>query len=464
TEKSGLYYYDFTKRELVFVNDADQIFTIRAAGENDLAVATNEGVLLLDANEPKQQTWYTTKDGLPTNEIEDVLAVGDSLLLVASARGIHQIDRNWPSPRSLPKKALIISKVEADSTSWKPVALEDLPYTTQQVRIHFSLRAYASNQEITYRTKLGPLETEWVESSERQRRYPGLSPGKYTFYLQAIDRFGQVVEHDPLEIYIQPAFWQTLWFKLLLALAFVSLLIGIAIWRIRRSEHQLIQEKALHQRLAKLELDALKSQMNPHFIFNALGSIQYYIQTHETDLADEYLTQFASLMRKYLDSSRDTFIPLKQELALLENYTSLEKMRFEQLFRVRIVCDSNIDTRDHYLPTMLIQPFLENAINHGLSERRDGKGLLRVRFISPRAQILICIIEDNGIGRAKAQANKRSGHRSSGMKIVSEKVETLLAAQLADININITNADPTDKTYPGTRVQITIKTLSDDEA
>jgi LytS/YehU family sensor histidine kinase len=214
--------------------------------------------------------------------------------------------------------------------------------------------------------------------------------------------------------------------------------------------------------MANLELSALKAQMNPHFVFNALGAIQYFIQTNEVDAADDYLTRFALLMRKYLDSSKEKMISLKEEIELLTIYTDLEQLRFEDLFDVTIRVDEDISTEDRFIPSMLIQPFIENAVNHGLNERRDGKGQLDILF-SQKEEMLICEIKDNGIGHKAAKKRKRKTHKSRGMSIIKDKIETLKTIGLADISISIKELNPEDADFPGTHVIIKIKDLEDEK-
>ena len=236
---------------------------------------------------------------------------------------------------------------------------------------------------------------------------------------------------------------------------------GLGLRRLQVAKRQLANEQALNRRLAVMELEALKAQMNPHFIFNALGSIQYFIQTQEVDLADDYLTRFASLMRQYLDSSRETLLPLEQEIALLTNYTDLEQMRFEELFRVAIKVPGKLLKSGLQVPTMIIQPFVENAINHGLSERRDGQGYLSIHFSQIDQDTLCCTITDNGIGRKRAGQRTRAGHHSRGMQIVQDKIDTLAAADLVKVSYTITEAEPEQEEYPGTQVTIYFKFLED---
>ncbi|MEQ8702269.1 MAG: histidine kinase [Phaeodactylibacter sp.] len=458
TESEGLFYYDLGSKNLARIAAVKMVRQIKADGERGVLVACNDGVLAVPFEAPKDYTQYTVRHGLPTNEIEDVLAKGDSMLYIASAQGLHELKRFFETSSEVPDALLQLTAV---SVKGQPVPVSDLDglsHLQNDLSFDYSLRSYASDGNIRYCTRLEPLETEWEESRERQVNYLELSPGDYTFYLKAKDIYGTEVLHEPVTIHIAKAFWQEWWFRILCLLTFAGVVGLLALQRIRRERRKQEAKRTLEKRIANLELDALKAQMNPHFIFNALGAIQYFIQTQDVDSADNYLTMFARLMRKYLDSAREKMIPLEQEIALLRDYTALEKMRFEDLFEVEIELEEGLDPSEYLIPSMLLQPFVENAINHGLSERRDKRGLIRIQF-NAQGDTLICRIEDNGIGREQAKSKRRKGHRSRGMKIVQEKMETLRTSGIADIRIEVEEAFPHNTEYPGTLVTIQTKPL-----
>jgi len=318
-----------------------------------------------------------------------------------------------------------------------PIALNeqlDLTHEQNTIDIQYHLLSFASNGKNTYYTKLEPLEKEWRKSTSRSVNYLSL----------------------------QKAYWQTTWFKILAGLLTLGLIVAIVRQRDRKHREKLNKEKEIERRMAVLELSALKAQMNPHFVFNALGAIQYFIQTNDVESADNYLTRFARLMRKYLDSSKERMVSLKEEIELLTIYTDLEKLRFEDLFSVEVKVSDSIRKEDTFLPSMIVQPFVENAINHGLNERRDKNGLLQIHF-TKKYQTLYCTITDNGIGRVNAQKSKWKGHKSRGMQIINDKVETLKASDIADVTIAINDLNPNDTIFPGTQVTLKLKNLENEQ-
>jgi tetratricopeptide (TPR) repeat protein len=212
------------------------------------------------------------------------------------------------------------------------------------------------------------------------------------------------------------------------------------------------------QKLANnlLALKSLRSQMNPHFIFNALNSVNSYISTNDERKANRYLADFSKLMRSVLENSENDFIPLSKEIELLELYTKLEHSRFESSFDYQIIIDKKIDLEDFKIPPMILQPYLENAVWHGLRYKKEkGKLLVSMTQISP--DTLEIIIEDDGIGRAKSAALKTENQlkqKSKGMGNIQERIHILNEMYQDKVNVNVADAKA-DGT--GTKVVVTLK-------
>jgi LytS/YehU family sensor histidine kinase len=190
-----------------------------------------------------------------------------------------------------------------------------------------------------------------------------------------------------------------------------------------------------------LEQKALRTQMNPHFIFNSLGAIQQMYVMGELDLASNYMADFGSLMRKILDNSGKDFISIKEELYMLQLYLELEKGRSNKLLDYKIEADERLDQLGTRIPPMIIQPFVENAIWHGLLPmKKKGQVIVRLK-LDNRTDLLICEIEDNGVGIQEQR--ERKGHESKGMKITEQrlgtkiKIENLTPGTLITLNIAI---------------------------
>jgi LytS/YehU family sensor histidine kinase len=276
-----------------------------------------------------------------------------------------------------------------------------------------------------------------------------LDSGKYRFQIKGVDTFGNESEVFEMPFRVQRVWYLQGWFLFLMALLVVGLSVLISWYSSRRVIRKVSKEQEIRSRMHELKLQALRSQMNPHFIFNALGSIQYYIQTHKVDKADEYLSDFASLMRLILESAQSQMTRVEDEIELLRLYIRLEHIRFEEQFDFEIKVDPEIDP-DFKIPSMLLQPFVENAINHGLYHLQGRPGKLEVEFTAEDDNTLLCRIEDNGIGREQARKLRKKGHRSRGMQLIQEQLESLQS--VSHLQTQIETIDLKDPT--GTRIFI----------
>ena len=214
----------------------------------------------------------------------------------------------------------------------------------------------------------------------------------------------------------------------------------------------------INRRFANLRLSALQSQMNPHFIFNSLGAIQYFIQINNEEMADEYLSNFALLMRKILEASKEKYITIEDEVQLLKLYLNLEELRFEDKFTSEIIVDDNVDS-EAKLPPMMIQPFIENAINHGLNHLSGRDGKVTIHFQQSEKNWFKCIIEDNGIGREAASKYARKNHKSRGMQIIQERIETFNMSTNYRLAYHIEDKIDDAGNACGTRVVISFRNI-----
>ena len=218
---------------------------------------------------------------------------------------------------------------------------------------------------------------------------------------------------------------------------------------------------ALEKQYRDSELKALKAQMNPHFIFNALNSIQEYIILNKKDLAGDYLGKFADLMRKYLDHSDAGYITLHEEVDSLNMYLELESLRFEESLEYTIKTAASIDQEFIKIPTMLIQPYVENALKHGLLHLLENRKLT-IFFSQESEHAIQCIITDNGIGRAasaKIQEQRGAIHQSFATQATENRLELLNQTQIQKIGVHISDLYNDDGTARGTKVQLDIPIL-----
>jgi tetratricopeptide (TPR) repeat protein len=240
----------------------------------------------------------------------------------------------------------------------------------------------------------------------------------------------------------------------------LSLAIGILLFsRSKINSKRRLSE--MNRRISEITQANLRQQMNPHFIFNTLNSIQYYMYQHDKLATNNYLTKFSSLMRKVLENSQHTSIPLRDELEALNLYLELEMIRFKDKFDYEIKIDEEIDPLLYKVPTMLIQPYVENSISHGLMPN-EGKGMVKINLKLENIYIS-CTIEDNGIGREAAQENKRkseNNHNSLGTQIVTSRLDLVNALYGTSLKTIYTDLKNINGEPEGTRVEIQIPILT----
>nr|WP_246485183.1 histidine kinase [Chitinophaga qingshengii] len=220
-------------------------------------------------------------------------------------------------------------------------------------------------------------------------------------------------------------------------------------------------ETEYDKKLTEIELKAIRAQINPHFIFNCLNSIQLFVMQRDYEYAQKYLSDFSYLIRKTLDFSRRNFISLADEITYLNTYLGLEKMRFENRMEYEIVVDPEIATAELEIPAMLLQPYVENAVKHGMTNPQQPIGQLSIRFTQVAADMLECVIADNGIGIARSRSLRTlpKHHQSSGMEISQNRAELLNKMYNTEIHIEIIDLSARDEADSGTVVKILIPQL-----
>jgi LytS/YehU family sensor histidine kinase len=211
----------------------------------------------------------------------------------------------------------------------------------------------------------------------------------------------------------------------------------------------------MNNRLSEITHANLRQQMNPHFIFNTLNSIQYYMYQHDKIATNNYLTKFSRLIRKILENSQHTLVSVKDELDVIQLYLELETLRFKEKFTFEITIDEEIDTLTYKIPTMLIQPYVENAVCHGLINKPDnGKLIITMQLCD---HYICCTIEDNGIGREAAmeiKTQKDTPHYSLGTKITESRINITNAIYGTDLKVIIKDMKDGRNIPCGTRVEL----------
>lgn len=423
--------------------------------QNKLWVGTDQGITRINVADPlKGMHYYSTADGLPSNQVNALYVDGDTVY-VGSPAGLTSFDETKLSANS--KCELKILELSVSGKPRLPDSIGHLSYQENSMKIAFVGISYKSGGEILYRYRLKGMQDKWDSTRQTVLDFPALPPGEFELELMAINKFG--VQSAPLTITFSIAapFWKTAWFQFLV-IGISVVLIWLGIYRRFQVIRKRYQEKsALKARMNDLEQQALRSQMNPHFIFNCLNSIQNFIVHNDFETTNQYLTEFSYLIRQTLDNSTKSTITLDNEVTYLTRYLEMEKMRFSHSFDYRFEIDPSIDRELVHIPAMLLQPYVENSIRHGVRYIKEGGGLITIKF-QKEGQTLICIIQDNGIGRKKASEFKSQLHveyQSKGMTLTAERI-LILNRQLEE-PITIEVNDLLDPEYKAAGTKITIR-------
>ena len=324
---------------------------------------------------------------------------------------------------------------------WNQVQILDLPYSQNHLSFDFNAINLSNPDGVRYKWKLEGFDKNWSPgSTDHSIVYSNLFPGDYTFLLIACNEDG-VWNKKPIRIKINIAtpFWLQGWvisLALILIIGCIRLMYKRQINRIKFKSAEEQRKLQMEKELVELEQKTLRLQMNPHFIFNALNSIQSLIGTGKEQEARYYLAKFSRLMRQILDNSRNAFISLEEEVSSLENYLMIEKFCNGDRFDYQINVADNIEQDFVKIPPMLLQPFVENAIKHGLKYTESSiidpisgrRGLISIDF-KEEGNVMVCSIMDNGIGRDKAEehnnVSKEKYHTSTALVVIQERLELM---------------------------------------
>jgi len=355
-----------------------------------------------------------------------------------------------------PPPPILINDVKINEENASFASEYKLAYNENTLLIKYIGLSYKGKVEYKYRLK--GLDDDWVMTSINEVRFPELRPGNYEFEVKSITKDGmESTETAKVYFRIKPhPLYSAAAFMIYAVLLFGSIFAYYQwrIWAIKKKERE---QTIINKKFAELELQALQAQMNPHFVFNALAAIQNFVLQKDDRTANRYLSGFGQLMRLFLDSSKEKYITLDNELELLGLYVELERLRFDNKFDYHVHIPDNINRHDTEIPSLLLQPFIENAINHGI-RYLEGKGNIWLNFDLLNSAYLKCIIDDDGVGRKKSKAiRERSlkGYKPRGIQIVEERLETL--SFINELKVEVKIIDKEELGVPtGTRIEIII--------
>lgn len=422
------------------------------------------GILVIDTKKRKIVKRITARMGLQTQRVDKLLFDNHNHVWVLNPHCVAVINRGDYSIQSLENQHGMSSIYDIclnrnqlyflqnngfvvnNSGSPLPKVNEPRPYI-QRVRVlndkpffrnehifrffennlafEFGVLDYSNNMNNFVSYRLKGLEDSWrTGNGQDEATYYNLPGGEYVFQVRLVEDGRSTIVEYPFRII--PPFWKQWWFVFLSAF-----IIAVGIWwyirlRIRRIESTERMRTEFNRQINEMESKALRAQMNPHFLFNSLNSIRLFILKNEVENASDYIAKFSKLLRMILNHSRQDMITVYDEIQTLKLYLEFERLRFDKGFEFDLQIDGQ-EVLDCHLPPMIIQPFVENAIWHGLMPRQDDKGYIKVSFQKEPGRLFVTV-QDNGIGRQKARENNRKAslkEGSVGLQITKERLRTL---------------------------------------
>jgi ligand-binding sensor domain-containing protein len=459
----GLMAVDLKKQAVVktFTDYADMgtVSRLTVDGGNNIWFNCKQGYWCWQQNNNKMIK-YNYELGLPSNaDFSAFTTLSNNQVVAGGLNAIVKFNSiNYNNDLLHAKTA--ISEVKVNNELVTAKRLNDSTYqlnllpNENNLDINFSVLDYSNKDNYDYYYTISPGSSNWIKTADGHLGLNNLSYGNYTIQLKGANNISNSTSSiATLKLYIKPKWHQTVWVRLLGLFTLLAIIYGWIKYRTSQIKNTAQLKIGYENKMLQLEMQNLRSQMNPHFIFNSLNSINSFIVENKTHLASDYLTKFSRLMRLILDNSKNEIITLEKELETLRLYLLMESVRFTNKFDYTITVQPGIDEQLMKLPPMIIQPYVENAIWHGLLHKEEkGQVLITITKQNNNLQI---VVQDNGIGRNKAaeiKSKNLSETKSYGMQITAQRLQQLNAAN------SVTTEDITDNNgnISGTKVIINI--------
>lgn len=475
--------------EILAPKTREKFFTLKQTGERNPVqwIKVSKGMLFVgytnglkvfklhDLKSKKQNyLYYSSAEGYAPGVVNSSAVDKKGNIWLATNNGLVKIntlmfERNYYKPLKT-----IISKVEifGQPVDWNkyskinpwtqlPESIPRLSYDHNNITFYFSTLNYGNPRADNYYYKLEGGDKGWSgPSNKKYVVYPNLPPGKYKFLVKSKNKNSGLFSNEAsFEFVILTPWYKTLIFYIIIVFVLLGLVFLFYHMRLKEMKERENAKRKVMQQISELETKALQAQMNPHFLFNSLNSIQNYILDNDVDEALEYLNSFSRIIRMTLEFVDKKFIPLSDELIYLEYYVSLEKMRFDNVFSYEVSIGNKIEPECTLIPPMLLQPLIENAIKHGIIHLKNKHGKIKLEIIKTNNKSFQCIIEDNGIGREKSmiiEAKQKNVKRSKGLNITKERLRMLNEKGKTDFKLEVLDLYNKTGQPVGTRVKITL--------
>ncbi len=476
---NGLYFYANDSLLRIPLHESFSTNNINFIGEENDSIywiGTNFGVFELNLNrflrkEKNYKHHLTTNEGLPGIETNLNAFYKDKAnrIWMGTSKGIVRFMRKHSEYTPvLPVVKIEDVRLFLKETNWSkycdsvdrysglPVNLE-LGYKKNYLTFYYKAISISGSSDIKYSVMLKGVDENWSSaSSQTYITYTNLPYGEYTFMVRASIRENKWSSPATFSFVINKPYYLTTWFLSLMVLFLIAVIYIIWKWRSKVVKRKALTQKLFYKnKLLALEQQSLNASMNRHFIFNSLNSIQFYINSNDRLSANKYLTNFAKLIRKNLDTSINgtNLVSLSDELERLELYLSLENMRFQNKFEYQITVEKGIDPDELDVPPMFLQPFVENSIWHGILPKKE-KGKIDITIKKEEGKYVF-VLTDNGLGIEESLSNKiESTHSSKGMLITTGRLEILKKTNNQDFIIKGPYQLEKDGKVLGTEVRI----------
>lgn len=434
---------------------SNTISTIAIRG-NEIWVGTNKGIFSASFNYDSQDfsrmLLINHNDGLISPEVNEIKMV-DSTVFVATYGGLVILKNTQPFFLDYVQPDVLIKDLGNNNIIKQDSAF--IRYSTDGVEIEFQSAVFKYRNEITYGYRLEPFDKDWKYTKNDVVQYTNIPPGDYYFSVIIKDNRGNTSTIEKkLFISIQPLFRQTIWFKLLI-LSSVVAIVFLLLYIYYRYNKMRTNDKLLQGRLmARARLEVLRAQIKPHFIYNSLNAIKDYIYNNKNASAANLLQGFARLIRNGLRLADKDFITIAEEVNFLKQYLDLEKEKCENCFDYNI--DVPDDVKNVVIPSLISQPFVENAVIHGVRSINDRTAKINIAYYC-QGKDIICTIEDNGVGIQQSLRQKRDEFTTAkGTSISQERITYFKLGLGIDILLDIRDRAATDENATGTIITITI--------
>jgi hypothetical protein len=427
SNEKGIFCYDTHQQLHVFDEStglpSNKVNTIIVAPNGNIWVGTYSGLSKLIPAKEIQHTKienYDKNHGVVDMEIDRLFYFDKGIWCGGKTTLFYFNPENMSKNRQPP-----VAYIKSINIKGEKYPLTDslfLNYDQNDFHVQYELISYKKTATRSFFYKLNGYDNNWKLSTSGDIQYTNIGYGTYTLLVYAINNDGTRSNlPQMLTFIIKRPFWFTWWFITLMVIILLVLIYVSAQYWIRKIEKREHEKTLTNQKIAEFKMTALRSQMNPHFIFNAIGSIQHFILENESKQSYNYLAKFSLLIRNILNNSKNEYISLEQEVNTLQLYIELEQLRFNHPFKFILDIDEELDMETD-IPTMLIQPYIENSIWHGLMPKESG-GKLELILKKVGASIHVSI-RDNGVGRQKKDATKKQ-HISKGMSLTEQRIQTL---------------------------------------